>query len=175
MKIGVISDTHDRTAVADAALQRFHDERVDLVIHCGDWKTVSSAEQFAVTAHRLGLPVQGVLGNNDHEVEAFLQAGRDAPGSFELHTGVLELTLDSLHVAAYHGHHRPTLNRLTQDTMIDVLLLGHTHKPLITPQSGRLTVNPGSVAFAIPRSKDFKPSIAVVRTRTLQAEIMYLS
>jgi putative phosphoesterase len=175
MRIGVISDTHDRLANAAAALSLFARQRVGLVIHCGDWKSIACAAFIAERAAVLRLPVRGVLGNNDHDVTGFLRYALAAPGDFGLQEGVLEFVVSGVRVAAYHGHHKPTLNRLRNGTDYDIVLLGHTHKPLVEPLAEKLLVNPGSTAFAIPRKRDWQPSAAIVDTGTRTADILYFA
>lgn len=172
MLIGVISDTHDRLEHMSQALQYFASESVDLVVHCGDWKNLSTVVAFADTAHALRLPVRGVLGNNDTDIAAFLAAAATVPGDFNLTEGVFELSLSSnTSLAAYHGHHKPTLRKVLECPDYSVILLGHSHKPKIEAVDGRLIVNPGSTAFAIPRSKTWQPSVAIVDTVALTARL----
>lgn len=175
MRLGVISDTHDRLAAIDTALAFFKAENIERVVHCGDWKALTTVSYFAERAASLGLGVQGVLGNNDLDVTGFIDYAATAPGNFHLTEGVLEFTWGSVRVAAYHGHHAPTLRKVTTNPSYDLVLLGHTHKPRITIEDGRLIVNPGSTAFSIPRSKDWKPSVAIVDSDTLTAKIHYLA
>lgn len=175
MRLGLISDTHDKYPTLELALQYFHDQQVELVIHCGDWKSVETAARFAELAAAHRLPVRGVLGNNDFDVGGFLDYARTAPGDFELHEAVYTTPLSAdTYLAAYHGHHKPTLRRLVADEACSILLLGHSHKPLIERTGSRLVVNPGSTAFAIPRSKTWRPSVAIVDTVAPAAELAYL-
>ena len=53
---------------------------------------------------------------------------------------------------------------------VNVLLLGHTHKPFIDKQDNRLMINPGSVGQ--PRDKDPRASYAVVDLKNLRARIV---
>lgn len=172
--LGVISDTHDALTNLDKALEFYSSKGVTTVIHCGDWKSVASATHCAIKSAELGITVHGVLGNNDVAVTDFLQYALQAPGNFQLQEGILELYIGKTHIGAYHGHHKPTLRKLLTDPTYDVVLLGHSHKPLITEQIGKLIVNPGSTAFAIPRSKTWKPSVAIIHLESLAATIHYL-
>jgi putative phosphoesterase len=176
-KIGLISDSHDKLATIDEALKYFKTQQVDLIIHCGDWKSLTTVEYFASKAACLSLKVRGVLGNNDRDVAGFLQTAATAPGDFELYVGIYQLALDdgSL-LAAYHGHHKPTLRRVLNNKAYSVVALGHTHKPRVDFTNGKLVVNPGSTAFAIPRSKSWQPSVAIVTVSSakISTEITYL-
>ena len=173
MRIGVISDTHDKVASAEQALSYFKDNEIELVVHCGDWKSVQYASLFATMAHDFQLPVVGVLGNNDLDIDEFIKLSDLSDTSFGIYAGVHEMTIDSRRIVVYHGHHKPTLHKLLEDTSIDLLLLGHTHKPAASRSEQTLVVNPGSTAFSIPRSKLWWSSVAVVDTASLSAEIIY--
>lgn len=174
MKIGVISDTHDKLATIDLALEYFAEQQVELVVHCGDWKSLSAVVYFANKAHEYRLPVRGVLGNNDLDVTAFLQYANIAPGDFTLQEGVFELPLSNgKQLLAYHGHHKPTLRKVVASEP-QILLRGHSHKPLIEQTANTLSVNPGSTAFAIPRNKEWRPTVALVDTDKNEAAIHYL-
>lgn len=175
MNIGVISDTHDRLETIDRALEFFALQNVELVVHCGDWKSLSTLAYFAKKAHELSLPVRGVLGNNDTDVHGFLNLSAMTPGDFYITEGVLEIALGKgQYLAAYHGHHKPTLQRLYEEEKYTILCLGHTHKPKID-QGEKLVVNPGSTAFSIPRSKEWQPSVAIIDPLQRKARIAFLS
>jgi putative phosphoesterase len=174
MLIGVISDTHDRTESMQNALEFFSEQGVELILHCGDWKTVDTAARFAMIAERLSIPAAGVLGNNDTDVDGFIRYAATAPGDFALHAGVLELTVDNIRLVVYHGHHKPTLRKLHDIGSQKVLILGHSHKPFVGYKGAKLIVNPGSTAFSIPRSREWRPSVAILNTQPLAAEIHYL-
>ncbi|HSH55293.1 MAG TPA: YfcE family phosphodiesterase [Candidatus Limnocylindrales bacterium] len=171
MKLGVLSDTHDKLENAAAALDYLAAQNVELLAHCGDWKSLSTLHSIAERAHTLRLPLLGVLGNNDLDTTGFLALVQSLPGDMQLQSGVLSYVCQGTRIAVYHGHHKPTLNRLRQSQDWNILLLGHTHKPLITQEPGRLIVNPGSTAFAIPRSRDWQPTVALVDTERIQASI----
>lgn len=165
MIVGVISDTHDVLANTAAVFELFAAHNVETVIHCGDWKSPATVVALQALAERYAMVLHGVIGNNDHDVAAFKALG--------LHEGVFRFTLDDKKCAAYHGHHAPTLRALKLESN-DVVFLGHTHKPKIETLNGQLMINPGSTAFAIPRSKTWLASVATYNTETHNAELHYL-
>lgn len=67
-----------------------------------------------------------------------------------------------------------TLAAVMKDPSVTIALKGHSHKPLIVSDNNTLVVNPGSTAFAIPRSKSWVPTVAIVDTATMHAEIVDL-
>jgi uncharacterized protein len=169
MKIGIISDTHDKTSGISGAMTIFRQQAVGMIIHCGDWTRPATASQFRQLSTDAGIPVKGVLGNNDRETESFLAL--NIP-DFELAEGYMELTVDDRRIAVHHGHHKPTLRMLLSGDH-DLLLLGHSHKPRYDIVDARVIVNPGSTAFSIPRSKDWQASVAVYDTVEHQVEFTY--
>ncbi|HEX8390683.1 MAG TPA: metallophosphoesterase [Candidatus Saccharimonadales bacterium] len=173
MLVGVVSDTHDNLATAKAAFDFFATKGVKLVVHCGDWKSPAFLADCATYAEKLKLEIRGVLGNNDKEVAAMLTVGAENE-NLTAAEGVLEMVMYGTRIAAYHGHHKPTLRRVMESDEYDVVLLGHTHKPLIMHEANTLIVNPGSTAFAIPRSKSWKPTVAIVDLVTVSADMYYL-
>ena len=176
MRIGIISDTHDRLAAIDLAFDFFVSRRVDLVVHCGDWKSLSRLERFLADATKHGLPVRGVLGNNDKDPDSFIKMASTFIGDYILKEGVLEIELDDdSRLAVYHGHHAPTLRKVLANDAYSIVMLGHTHKPKIVTHENKLVINPGSTAFSIPRSKTWSPSVAIVDTDTHEASINYLT
>jgi putative phosphoesterase len=174
MLIGIISDTHDRLGPIDAALALFQKKHVQLVIHCGDWAKPETVKYFAERARERGLPVKGVLGNNDKQADKLLAFSHEQSDSFELIDDILELAIEGTKITAYHGHHQPTVQRLLNSDN-DVLLLGHSHKPRHERLGDLQVINPGSTAFAIPRRKDWQASVALYNTKTSHCNILYFS
>jgi putative phosphoesterase len=169
MKIGIISDTHGRSAGIDGALEIFSAQKVGLIVHCGDWAKPQTARYFQEKSAAAGIPVQGVLGNNDKDVGNFLGLNRIG---FELSEGVLHLEIEGRRIHVYHGHHKPTLRDLLMEP-VDLLCLGHSHKPRYDILDHQIIINPGSTAFAIPRSKTWQASVAIYDTGLHEAEFIY--
>lgn len=174
MKIGVLSDTHNILPTIDRALDTFAQQNVRLIVHSGDWTSLSTLLHVRHEADRLGLPLRGVLGNNDQALIPYL-SDRHATPEFEITEGTLRFSHGSLAFAIYHGHHEPTRRALLADPAIDVLFFGHTHRPSIETVGTKQIINPGSTAFSIPRQKSFRPSAALYNTVSRQAEIIYLT
>lgn len=174
MLVGIISDTHDKRAPADEALHLLRDRKVRQLVHCGDWTTPDTMRVFIETAARLDILVYGVLGNNDREVAAMLELSAQLPFGQRVVEGILEFELAGKAFAAYHGHHRPTLNRLLGAARYDAVFLGHSHKPRAERLANGLhVINPGSTAFAIPRRKGWQASVVIYDTVGDEAEFIY--
>lgn len=148
MLVGLVSDTHGLvrpelfTALAG----------VDLILHAGDVGGQAVLAELAVIA-----PLHAVYGNTD------------APGEPGL-SPQIRLRLEDLTIHVSHGHElgRPTPERLLARYDADVIVFGHTHRPLIERAGRRLVVNPGAAG---PRRFDLKPSVARMTVDAGRAEV----
>jgi putative phosphoesterase len=137
--VGLISDTH--SLIRAAALGALHG--VELILHAGDVGT------FAVLRELQGIaPVQAVFGNTDDPILGLPQR--------------VQLTLGGLNIHVSHGHEvgRPTPDNLVHRYAADVIVFGHTHKPLIATRGTTLVVNPGAAG---PRRFNLQPSVGLLR------------
>lgn len=175
MKLGIISDTHDKLSAIKKAIESFHTQKVTMIIHCGDWTLPETATAFAEEAARFSLPVYAVFGNRDILRQEIMEQNnlQSFPINFA-DSEIYTFEQDAISFAIYHGHHKPTLKKLREDETIDILFTGHTHKPKIERIEQKLIVNPGSTAFSIPRSKNYIPTVAVVDANTNNAKIIKL-
>lgn len=138
MRLGIIADTHNllRAAVFEVF------EGVDRILHAGDIGEPGILEALETIA-----PVTAVWGNTD---------------GFEIRARVPEIVeteLDGFQFLLVHGHQvgSPTpekLNRAWPDA--EVVVFGHTHRPLLTIVDQVVTVmNPGGAGplrFGLPAS-----------------------
>jgi putative phosphoesterase len=152
MLIGLISDTHSlvRPAVFEAL------KGVALILHAGDVGGHSVLDELGAIA-----PVRAVWGNTDIAGDPHLEA------SIALQAGGL-----SIHVS--HGHEvgSPTPARLLARYGADIIVYGHTHKPLIERSGTRLVINPGAAG---PRRFTLQPSVARLTIENGHAEVEILS
>ena len=143
--IGLISDTHGlvrpdvHTALAG----------VELILHAGDVGGDDVLNELEIIA-----PVLAVWGNTD------------LPGDPRL-TGTIRHTIGGVSIHVSHGHElgTPRPENLIEEYSADVIVYGHTHRPLVARADGRLVVNPGAAG---PRRFDIAPSVArltIVRGR----------
>lgn len=153
--IGLISDTHGQVrADVHRALAG-----VDFILHAGDVCGDDVLMELEIIA-----PVTAVYGNCDDYDHPRLarQVERSERGV-------------RLHVS--HGHELgvPSVERLLAAYDADVIVYGHTHRPLIARAAGRLVVNPGAAG---PRRFDIAPSVArltIAADGTVDAEIVPLA
>lgn len=137
MRIGIFADTHDHLANIRLAVERFNDERVELVLFAGD--LVST---FAVPPLRkLKAPLVACFGDNEGNKPGLL-AGFRLVG--KLSEPPVRITTDD-GTRFVLTHMKRQLRGLDDD--YDVAIFGHTHKPRIERDaSGRLLINPGETS-----------------------------
>lgn len=87
MKIGIISDTHDDIDNVQNAIKIFMEEKVDCIIHGGDFIFPGVIDEFKKLKDELPLSrMIGVLGNNDGEKfmlsKKFMELGGKLEGEF---------------------------------------------------------------------------------------------
>jgi len=127
MRLGVISDTHGMLRPTVSEVFR----NVDRILHCGDVGSPQILDQLALLA-----PVSAAYGNTDR----FDVRSRSSR--------VVRLECDGRITVALHGDQfgMPTPAILREEFPdADIILFGHTHRPLIEDLSGSVTVmNPGA-------------------------------
>ncbi len=155
----VVSDTHGRD-------QNFYDvldieEPLDGIIHCGDFE--GSEGRFAMASN---CPVYFVAGNNDF----FSDLNRE-----------IEFDLEGHHFFVTHGHNYMVsmdLENIRSEGIsrgADVIIFGHTHKPVAKELDGVYLFNPGSLSY--PRQEERKPSYLLINIdfdNMIKYEIKYL-
>ncbi len=153
MKVLIVSDTHRKNENYFKALERV---KPDLVIHCGD----AEGGEY-VLSNAAACPVQIVLGNNDF----FSYLPRE-----------LELELGSFKVWVTHGHNyyvsmgSEVIKREARVRGFDIVMYGHTHKPVVDRRDGVIAVNPGSLSY--PRQEGRRPSYIVMEVEGEKADFV---
>jgi len=142
MRLGVISDTHGllRPEVFDAFAE------VDHIVHAGDIGSLDLLAELEALA-----PVTAVYGNTD---------------GFDLRNRlprVARVELDGFDIVVTHGDQfgSPTPEKLNAAfPEAQILVYGHTHRPLLTIVDVVVTVmNPGSAG---PRRFKIPPSVGIL-------------
>lgn len=130
MKILIVSDSHGRNTYLDMVLDKV--SPVDLLVHLGDLE--GSEDYLTMIAP---CPVEMVSGNNDY----FTQIEREKV-----------ITIGKYKVFLTHGHRYrvnydiETIKEEGRQRGVDIVMFGHTHKPLIDLSSGVMAINPGSIS-----------------------------
>ncbi len=139
MEILVVSDTHGRNERL-AELEWAYPE-AERFLHAGDWGGDSNYYRHWLS----------VKGNNDYYA---VNLPRER---------IIEIADHRIYMV--HGHQVPFYNRtenfthLAKANQCDIVITGHTHRPLIEEKDGVLILNPGSLS----RNRDgSSPSYAVL-------------
>ena len=144
MKIGILSDTHDRPCALLAGLAALRDAGAQQFIHCGD---VGSPEMLD---HLAGMPVAFVWGNTDFERRA-LQRYAETLGITCLGAhGVLDLA--GKQIGVLHGDDFQLKRTLLEGQTLDYLLQGHTHVREDTRIGRTRLINPGALHRAAQKT-----------------------
>ena len=153
MRIGLISDTHGK--LRPGVFNRL--DGVDAILHAGDIGSPDLITELEAIA-----PVHAVHGNTDG-----LDVRAVAPEELTIELGGKRFTV-------VHGHllGAPTPRGLRAAyPACDVLVYGHTHRPLVDDTATPLVVNPGAAG---PARFNLKPSVAVLDVGTMKVDILPL-
>jgi uncharacterized protein len=141
MKMGVLSDTHDQGELIRAAVTHFNEQRVDWVVHCGDWVSPFILHFFA----GLKAPLRGVFGNNDGDRFRHLQFKQRWGLDLEYEERFLEMEVDHKRIAVFHGDYKEIVEALVTCGKYDAVFHGHTHQKVNLHVGKTLSLNPGSL------------------------------
>ena len=140
MRVLIVSDTHRHEENLEIVLQR--EKNLDMLIHLGDSE---GSEDYIRTIAEC--PCYIVKGNNDY----FSDLNRD-----------IKMTIGKYRVLLTHGHHYYV--SLGTETIIsegraqdmDIVMFGHTHRPLVDIREDITVLNPGSLSY--PRQEGRIPT-----------------
>jgi putative phosphoesterase len=136
LKIGVLSDTHDRLENTARAIRLLTERGAEILLHCGDIETAETVRLFA------GTPTHFVLGNNDNPDDV-IKAIADIEGFQHGEFGAL--TLGEKEIAWTHGHRFQLLRRLEHSNEFDFVFYGHSHAAESHRTGKTLVANPGAL------------------------------
>ncbi len=144
MRVLIVSDTHKKHENLKEIIQRVG--KFDLMIHLGDAEGCEDDIRGWVDC-----PLEIVAGNNDF----FSDLEREK-----------ELKIGKYNILITHGHYYYVvmgIEDIRKEAMgrgMDVVMFGHTHRPLLDCHKGVIALNPGSVSY--PRQEGHKPSYALM-------------
>jgi len=144
MRILIVSDTHRHDQNLKEVLRGAGS--IDRLIHLGDAE--GSEDYIRQIAN---CPVNIVRGNNDF----YCDLPREE-----------EFTLGRYKVLITHGHYyyvslnMQEITRQAKARNMDIVMFGHTHRPLIKLEDGIAFLNPGSISY--PRQEGRKPSFIIM-------------
>ncbi len=131
MKIGIISDTHDNLKKISSAVSIFKQEKLDFVVHAGDFVAPFSIAPFM----EMGIEWKGVFGNNDGEKNGLAKKSEG-----RIVSPPLILTLDNVRMVVVHDPNHIE-NRFFSE--YDLIIYGHTHQKQVERREKALVINPG--------------------------------
>ena len=159
MKILIISDTHGKHENLRQVLKK--EKPIDMLIHLGD---VEGGE--ACIKELAGCPTEIVAGNNDFFTELPLEK---------------EVWLGKYRTLITHGHYYyvgmgiENIRKEAEARSFDVVMFGHTHRPVLEYGERVITLNPGSISY--PRQEGRMPSYIVMNMEEMgdaRFEIKYI-
>lgn len=140
MKILIVSDTHGKHENLEILLEQV--APIDLLIHLGD---AEGCEDYIETLAEC--PIEIVSGNNDF---------------FSMLPREKELQLGKYKILITHGHYyyvNEGIREIQTEAVsrdCDIVMFGHTHRPVIDYGKNVITINPGSLTY--PRQEGKRPS-----------------
>lgn len=147
MRVLVISDTHSKHTNLEEVLKQ--EQPFDLAVHLGDAEGCGQQIQRMVKC-----PLEIVAGNCDFlselEQEKIIQIGRHQ-------------------VFITHGHYYNVnagyedIKKEAKGRGCDIVMFGHTHRPIVEYGKNVITVNPGSISY--PRQDGKRPSYVVMNLK----------
>lgn len=136
-KIGVMADSHDNMEKLDDAVKLFNRQKVDMVLHAGDFISPLTARPLS----NLNPELLGVFGNNDGD-RLFLRERFEAENVGPIKRNPHRFTVGDRTVVLMH---QPRLLEMIKDSSIpDIIVYGHTHE-IDLDERPPLIVNPGEV------------------------------
>ena len=165
MLVGLIADTHDRLPMVDKAVKKLNEEKVELVLHAGDYVAPFVIPMFK----KLSAKLIGVFGNNDGDRE-LLKKRFSEHEELEMRGNFAEIVVDGLKIALLHGNEEELLTALVNSESFDVVVHGHTHKPEVYRKGKTLVVNPGEVCGYLTG----KSTVALFDTDKREAKVIEL-
>ncbi len=144
MRILVISDTHGELGNFLKVMDI--EKKVDLCVHLGDIEG-----QENEIADLVSCPLFAVRGNNDFF----------SPLPYDI-----DVKIGSYQAFLTHGHHYGVsvgeggVLEEARARGANLVMFGHTHRPVLREEEGIILVNPGSISY--PRQEDRKPSYMII-------------
>ena len=161
MKIGIIADTHDNLPQIRKAVEIFNREKVELVLHAGDFVSPFTFLEFK----NLNCPLKGVFGNNDGD-KLYLQ--EKSTGIGELYPGSYQMNINHKNIIMLHQEE--LIDALAESQKYEVIIYGHTHRTDLRKVGKTIIINPGECGAWLTG----KSTIALLDLTNLEAKIIDL-
>jgi uncharacterized protein len=156
MRIGILSDSHDKLERTRVAVQLLRSEGAEVLLHCGDLASPPIVQACAV------LPSYFVFGNHDCDMVPHLQSAAIEFGATCLGWGDV-VELGGKRIGLVHGHLTTDLRRV-QAGNPDYICSGHSHMPSDVLVGSARRINPG----ALHRADEFSVALLDLETNELK-------
>jgi len=163
MRVGLMSDSHDRVPAIAEFIKLFQSKGIGLVLHAGDFCAPFALDPF----ENAQMSMQGVFGKNDADLESLrTRAARgigmelfESPHSFDIGGKRILLVHDLADIPdrSIESH--------------DIVVHGHLHKQEMKERGNTLIVNPGEACGWVNGT----PSAAILDFDTRQVEWLSLT
>ena len=164
MKIGIISDTHDKIDYLKLVLAYFNKNKIEALIHAGD---LSHSSTLDVLGKKFHGKVYIAEGNSDLDVEEIKKVAKIYGFEYK----------DVIYLPPYHlqpsiaiTHKNTDALKLAKSGKYDLVIHGHTHKPWQRFIGKTEVLNPGNLC-----DQRFDAAFAVYDTDTRKAQLMIVS
>ncbi len=160
MKIGVISDSHDRLPTLRRAVALFSQMNVDMLLHAGDFVAPFAAK--LLLDRPAAMPLHCIYGNNDGEragLKKMLPMVQDGP--LRLSVGGRTLVM----------HHWIEWLKPEDIQGADIIISGHTHEVVNKKRGSALYLNPGECCGWLTE----RCTVALLDTEKLEAQIIQIT
>jgi putative phosphoesterase len=147
----------------EKAVKRLNEEKVELVLHAGDYVAPFVIPKFKP----LDCKLIGVFGNNDGDHE-LLRKRFSETSNCEVRGRFAEIDVDSFRIALLHGDETELLNALVNHGNFDAVVHGHSHSEVSRKNGKTLVVNPGEVCGYLTGN----PTIALLDTVKRESKIL---
>ena len=137
MRIGVVSDTHNNLKSVKKIVEIFNESAVERVIHAGDITQSKTINAFS--DHNM--PLYGVFGNNDLELDDLNQAITKQGYNFV--QPPLTDTWDNKNLIVVHDPFQLENHDISH---YDLVIHGHTHRYRLETINSTTIFNPGECA-----------------------------
>jgi hypothetical protein len=165
LRIGIISDTHDNLQSVEKAINRLNQEKVNLVLHAGDYVSPFVIPKFKT----LNCKLIGVFGNNDGD-HTFIRQKFSETENCAIHSLFAEVVVDNFRIALLHGEETELLNVLINSQYFDAVIYGHSHSVFSGKNGKTLIINPGELCgYLTGRS-----TMMILNTNKKETEIIDL-
>lgn len=145
MIIGVVGDTHNRISNVEKIIDIFNKSEVECVFHTGDITQAKTLRRFS----RLECPLYVVYGNNDLYEEGLKETAEEL--NFFLEEPPLKINKYGKQILMFHEPDQIE-DFLGNETEVDLIIHGHTHKFREEIFKGTKIFNPGECAGSIQGS-----------------------